>query len=406
MTSLIWLTATALASDPVVHPQGEPDPIGRAVATTSRLPEDFHLATLDELMAGREPTGVGAIDFLECEGSPVNEEEFAQLVDTVERLVLKQSEAVDTAFEQAEQSLRCLREPLVPRLAADLYLQRGVNLVRRGDEAAALDAFHQALVFDVGLRAVGYEPAVTGLFDEAVAATMEEVHEASIAVLPHPGEDSVWIDGRELAPGIGVRAAAAGRHLVQILRPMGGGLYSGEVVLGPSDRAMIAVPSAVTDEVLAWVVDPERSGDLAALLTLPFETGDEVFLVVDGEVYRGVAGGLSLERQGVLDLGAAGRGLRIGGASAAVVGAGLVGVAMLRAPGLLDQGESAQASFDRAGWQSARRASSLNAVIGYAGYGLGALGLAGVAIGLTPPFMGSSVMLSPHPGGLGARVEW
>jgi hypothetical protein len=404
LVTLSLLVGVAWAGDPVVHAAGETDAVGVVAEATGRSPETLYAAPLGELMSGREPEGLGGVELLTCAGVPEGHGKLRQILDQAESHVSNQNKGATAALTQAEATLRCLREPLDTKLAARVFFLGGVVASRLGDRATALDRFHQALVFEVGLNwDPSFEPAVREVFDAAVELSLSAPQTATIRLLPHPGERSVWIDGRDLPPSRELATVAAGRHFVQIARPMEGGVVTGEVVLGREDGAVVLVPGAVTGEVLQWAGDEVRADDLAALLSVAVDPGQDLFVLTRGQVYAGVAGEGRFERIGGKDPANTGAALRASGAVALGVGAGAAVLGWLQGGAAATAAANADAGHDLDAFGAAGKRAVLWRAVTYAGAGVGGAGLVTLGVGLTPGFLsgGPGVHL---PGGAALKV--
>ncbi len=395
---LCWVPVAAWADEPVVHAASVTDAI--EVATPWVGETSVYAQGLSSLMADKAPQVVQTSTWKPCAGTPESQDRLRILLDKAESDVANLRPAARGALDQAVAAMGCLRDPLDARVASRVYFLRGVDAVRAQNKAEALTSFRQALLFDVGLRwDAAFSPDVKVVFDEAVDTMVGEPQTARLVFAPHPGDGSLWVDGREIALNRDEVVLAAGDHVVQVKRPLEETVDTGRLVVGSSDVAVLVVPAAVTDEVLAWVDMPAQATRLGAVLSTALPAGSRVWIVPeDRTVWSGTVGGEYWRRLDAPER--TGNPLLVAGAT--TTGVGVAGAVAGAALALAARGRvTGWDAPDRAVYDKAASTYALGRVVGVGGLGVAAagVGLCGAAVAI-----GGGASVSASPGGVVLHV--
>lgn len=404
------LAADPSASTPVVFDSEATPEVARETASrrARRPPEDFYTVSLADLMLGRDPVAVGDDgEVTGCGDAPRSQEHLQKIVEQAQSHVDNLREgAARSALDVAAGTLVCLSDHVDPQLAARVFFLRGVTAHRDADLVAALAEFRQALIFHDSLEwDDAFSPDIKKSFDAAVES-MVDAQEGHLQFVPHPGDGALWVDGHPRPASDGTVAVPAGRHLIQIYKPLAGSVVSGMVDVLPSQVMEIVVPHAVPADALGWASDRERWRDLSNLfLAVPsLRDVPDVYVVHRGGVWRGSAGGAVWMQEGPSAGQARATALKITGGTLLAAGGGLVTYGALRSSSLVTEAIDAQAVGDLDAYRSATSMVGGARAVGIVGGGVAAVGATSLVLGLGP--WSAKTRVGPMASAMGAQMSW
>lgn len=210
-------------------------------------------------------------------------------------------DAPDQAAELGKRlisTLPCSRDAIEGQLLGHIYLVQGIASARllvqsppqalsyQRDATSAFSLWRQFTPDDREVSKV-----ISGLSEQdgrsiARAVLADQRTSTSMDVVPEVSE--LWIDGISRSPG-GTQRLTVGPHLVQVRLAAGDPVQSLWVRLDASGPATLVLPELLPEDVLEWVEDPARRGDLALSLGV-LGGGDYYVLSEQGRIWGGVAG--------------------------------------------------------------------------------------------------------------------
>ena len=409
------LCGLALADEPsestpvVFGGEGSADVARETASRRARRPADeFYTISLADLMLGRDPVAVSDHGEVQaCGDAPRSQEHLLKVVEQAESHVDNQREgAALSTLDVAVETLVCLQDHVDPQLAARVHFLRGVVAHRDGDVATSLSEFRQALIFDLSLQwDDGFNPQIKQSFEAAVES-MRDVEVAHLVFVPHPGDGALWVDGEAKPAGDGEVVVAAGRHLIQIYKPLAGSVVSGMVEVLPGQVVEIVVPHAVPTDALGWASDRRRWHDLSNLfLAVPsLREAPDVYVVHKGGVWRGSAGGAVWVQEGPSEGQTRATALTVTGVTLMAAGGGLAVYGGLRSASLVTQALDAQAAGDLDSYRTANTMVGGARAVGVVGGAVAAVGTTSLVLGLGP--LGAKTRVGPMANAFGAQMTW
>ena len=376
----IVLGVSAYAADPVLVYQPTEGAIEEVAQWSEKPVDSLYAVSMTDLLASRKPEIVGGRSF-HCAGAPESHLKLRQTLDNAEKAVSYVKTQIARAnLDAATDTLRCLMEPVNTKLVSRIFFMRGVVSLQEDDQASALNEFRQALLYDVGLEwDSAFPPEYRASFDLATEGIQGE-RTSRMQIIPHPGEQSLWVDGQQIPATRTDIGLSAGRHLVQIGSSI---VESIEVEIGMNETISLVVPAAVPDTVLSWVLDPERQADLAIVLGILMPGQGGTYVVTDGQVWWGVPGQSAwLRTDRDTDFAdSLPKYSLISGGTLALTGASLAVYTLINDKRLVEMGLKAEDEMDEEGWGQAQEALDrsfstrmLGISIAVAGTGLGTWG--------------------------------
>ena len=224
---------------------------------------------------------VGADEVLACPGTPVTAASYTKELDAaLDHILYVRIDEAGQALERLKALLPCIHEPLSGRDLAQISFLEGIGLAYAGEDAAAREAFRQALLVRPDLDwEARFPPGPELLFRQAIQAALR-TPSAQLEVAPQVGQGAtLWVDGVEFARGGGSATLAEGKHLVQ-WRTEGGSFGTRWLEVGREAR--VSVYSRADVERTAITGDGQeacRECARQALTSLAAEVGtDRVYL--------------------------------------------------------------------------------------------------------------------------------
>jgi hypothetical protein len=381
----VILLGPAWAGGLVLH-DGPAEDAVRAVGARSGEPlADLRPVSLgDWIGGGSAPVIVGSPQPTACSGGPLTEDVLRETIAEVETLVEEQGYGLAvTTLDGVLASLPCLSEPVDPLIVGRLWYLRGVIACVSGDPEGGTSAFLHAIAFQPSLKWDARIPPTAGqkVFDAAV----RHAPAPDGALLLGPGVAGTWavsVDGQP-APDIRVLGVAGGEHLVQLTGPA---IRTLPLHMGDTPLVLLT-PSALGPGYLSQVTDPGVA-QILAIIAESHTTGDPVWLVADGRVWRLDASGLGWEELrepapvAKARRAPVGAWMAVGGGAIAVAGGGLFGLSTARGIDWMNAwNEASPGSSEEAEslgyWEQAREAQRV-----YGAVAVGGLVLAGLGLGL------------------------
>ncbi len=257
---------------------------------TNRSLDDLLPTRWSTLRERGTPQMEGSGVILHCTASPASTREIDDLLSEAEgaQNYGQLAEAL-VLLRSAEERLGCLTEHLDPATAARIFFLTGVLAAKaETDGQAAYRSFLRALVFEPHLTWGDEFPSEWGQdwFDSA-RRSLEQGESAGLRLAVRPERGSLFVDGREISPRSQALELRPGRHLLQT------GINKVTTVwveLGAATESIALLPASAPDDILGWLYDSERWGDLSNMLAATLDPEAALFVAHRGQVWQGRAG--------------------------------------------------------------------------------------------------------------------
>ena len=226
--------------------------------------------------------GNGSIEY--CEGHPMISVQIKRLTQKIDHaLAYYRLEEAKNLVETAKGALLCLQDVLDPDVVARLYYLEGLIQYYNGNTEATSIAYRNAIRFQPNMKWDSiFPPDSKELFD-AAHEHFNSLKEIPLEIYPKSAQKDVWINGIPINPQ-GHLSVPYGANFIQIVSV---DIESAYIMLDDlQSSAVLIVTSAITDDMISWVDNPEKIDELNAITSLFSQEEDPFFLYRNGEIWQ------------------------------------------------------------------------------------------------------------------------